>query len=272
MGDELGPQDRSSPSQSSDSRPSGPESFRPQSIEVVETRDGSRTLYDRERDVHYSSLHGAKDESRHIFVEGTGIAERSGSWRVLELGFGAGINFIETCRRFLDENPSGSLVYHSVDYAPVTASDVPFHDGALGKLVRDVLGRADARKRNTVEQTARDGRIRLHLHPIDWCSLALEEFRADAIYYDPFGPKDEPNSWTPECFRVARRHIRDEGVLGTYSAASDVKRAMFRAGFFVASAPGPGPKREITFASPDEKTLERWELLDRGRYLDGADA
>lgn len=272
MGDELGPHEPSSPSKFPDSRPTGPESFRPQSIEIVETRDGSRTLYDRERDVHYSSLHGAKDESRHIFVEGTGIAGHSGSWRILELGFGAGINFVETCRRFLDENPPGSLVYHSVDYAPVSASDVSFHDGPLGELVRDVLGRADARNRSTVERAARDGRIRLHLHPIDWRSLALEDFRADAIYYDPFGPKDEPNSWTPECFRIARRHIREEGVLGTYSAASGVKRAMFRAGFSVASAPGPGPKREITFASLDEKTLEQWELLDRGRYLDDGDA
>lgn len=245
--------------------------YRPDQVEVVETGDGSHTLFDRERDVHYSSLHGAVDESRHIFVEGTGLSDRQPPWHVLELGFGAGINFVETCRALRSHTEMGKLIYHAVDYAPVSPESVEFHEMTDGSLVTRVLAAVDLERPTTVEVASSDERIELHLHPQSWLKLDLPDFRADAVYYDPFGPKSEPDSWTSACFEVAKRHMRAEALLGTYSAATRVKRAMFEAGFSVASASGPGPKREITFASRDPKNLSAYDILNRADYLDHAD-
>ena len=248
------------------------EVYRPDALEIVETGDGSRTLFDPDRDVHYSSLHGAHDESRHIFIDGTKLTHRDSPWHVLELGFGAGINFVQTAAALDEQLPAGSLVYHAVDYAPVAADRVDFHDGRAGELVSRVLESVDVDCPSRVSASSSDGALTLHLHPLPWSQLELSEGFADAVFYDPFGPKSEPDSWTPHCFEVARRHMGGSALLGTYSAATRVKRAMFRADLHVASAPGPGPKREITFASRDPDQLRDYELLDPSDYLDHPDA
>lgn len=245
--------------------------YRPRDVEVVETRDGSATLYDRERDVHYSSLHGAVDESRHIFIDGTGIAERPPPWTILELGFGAGINFVQTVRALRQCDGEAALTYRAVDYAPVSPDTVDFHDGTAGDMVREALANVDPASPAPVRVEDDSGRITLHLHPTDWTDLDLDGFRADAVYYDPFGPKSEPDSWRRACFAVARDHMTPDALLGTYSAATDVKRAMFAADLAVATAEGPGPKHEITFAARDPDALAAYERLSRDKYLDDPD-
>lgn len=239
--------------------------YRPDSLRHVETGDGSFTLYDPDRDVHYSSTHGAADESRHVFVEGTELAAATPPRRVLELGFGAGINFVQSARRVADR--PGRLEYHAVDYAPVPASTADFHDGKAGELVREALRRAEPRESH-VTVADEEFEIELHLHVTRWRRLEGETPTVDSVYFDPFGPKSEPASWEPECFAVAREAMHDDSLLGTYSAATEVKRAMFRAGLRVASAPGPGPKREITFAALREAPLSGRELLNRSDYVD----
>lgn len=239
-------------------------------VEVVETNDGSKSLYDSKRQLHYRSRWGARAESRHVFVEGTGITSSASPWRVLELGFGAAINFGQTVAA-LCEGDGGRLEYHAVEYALVAPNDLSFHAGVAGRVARRALkrvGRGDGPVR--VEEL--EGRVVLWLHPIDWLDFDRPELSADAVYFDPFGPKSEPESWTADCFATARRHMAPKAVLGTYSAATAVKRAMFAADLEVATAPGPGPKREITFASPSRERLEARtdiELLDRQDYLGG---
>jgi len=247
--------------------------YRPEALEAVETRDGSRTLYDPERDAHFSSLHGARTEARHIFLEGTGLVETSGTWRVLELGFGAGINFRETAECW-SQSDADRLLYHAVDYAPVRPADLPFGRGLFVDTVYRALEEVSVRAGEQEAVWISNGGVDLTLHPTRWCDLSLESFEADALFYDPFDPKREPDSWTTACFRTARSHLARSGILGTYSAASDVKRAMFEADLSVASASGPGPKREITFAARSEKPLREIrgaELLSRSRYLGSSD-
>ena len=242
----------------------------PNDIEAVETRDGSMTLYDRDKQVHYRSIWGARSESRYVFVEGTGLADRGSPWRVLELGFGAAVNFTQTVQACLDHPEPIELEYHSVEYAPVAPELIDFHDGAVGQVARNAL--AEARRTGEPSlATGFDGRVRLWVHPTQWLDFGRPDLAADAVFYDPFGPRTEPESWTVACFEQARRHMVPSGMLATYSAATRVKRAMFEAGFWVASAPGPGRKREVTFASPDRNTLEQrdnLEILSRQRYLE----
>ncbi|MFB6372868.1 MAG: MnmC family methyltransferase, partial [Bradymonadaceae bacterium] len=155
----------------------------------------------------------------------------------------------------------------AVDYAPVSPDLLDFHDGKAGRMVRAALRQIDPDAPASVRVDDDAGRITLHLHPVDWTGLALEDFRADALYYDPFGPKSEPDSWTTDCFEVARAHMTPDALLGTYSAATRVKRAMVAADLAIATAPGPGPKHEITYAARRPEALADHELLDRRKYL-----
>jgi tRNA U34 5-methylaminomethyl-2-thiouridine-forming methyltransferase MnmC len=241
-------------------------------IQIVQTHDGSKTLYDRDKQVHYRAMAGARSESRYVFLEGSGLLERPAPWRVLELGFGAGVNFCETVRA-LGERPA-QLEYHSVEYAAVAPELLEFHQDEAGELARRALAKLD-RAGEPVEVIGLQGRVRLWLYPMAWLDFDRPDLRADAVFYDPFGPRTEPGSWGVDSFAVARQHMAEHAVLATYSAATAVKRAMFEAGFEVASAPGPGRKREVTFASTARERLtarEHFELLDAARYVETDDA
>ena len=65
---------------------------------VVPTADGSLTLWDERTRQHYHSLHGARRESEHVFIK-NGLDPFLGNedLRILELGFGTGLNALLAC-------------------------------------------------------------------------------------------------------------------------------------------------------------------------------
>lgn len=240
------------------------------------TEDGSFTLYDPVRDLHYSSTHGARTESNHVFVDGARLRAQPPPWTVVELGFGAAINFVETVKAFLEDDRPGQLHYHGVDHRPVDSGDLEFHDHPAADLARQVLTDTPASGDKTGdhpvsvsdsgaqlgEQTRSDKQITLHFYAIPWTELNLSNPNADAIFFDPFGPSATPDSWTLACFERARRFVANDGILATYSAAGHVKRKLARVGFYVASPPGPGRKREITIASPSRDPLAEHSIVE----------
>ncbi len=241
-----------------------------QQVVPFETDDGSMTLHDRERNVHYRSYHGAVTESRHVFLEGTALLERRGEWRVAELGFGAAVNFAQTVEAFRADDGVNRLVYRSVDWRPVTPGHLEFHNGEGGELARQAVAAVHAGQGPVVEVQSDDGAVSLALYAMPWEEVDWSGFSAHSFYQDPFSKRVNPEGWTAQSFVRAKAAMDGTGRLATYSAATSVKRAMFEAGLWVASAPGPGRKREITVASPSREVLEgdeRLEVLGREKYV-----
>lgn len=258
------------------------EEFSLDDVVAFETGDGSMTLHDRERNIHYRSRHGAIQESKHVFLEGTDIAGRDGIWRVVELGFGAAVNFVQTVEAFRASPRAIRLVYHSVDWRPVTPEHLDFYgeieesddDEELvpkgPRWARQALEAVHGGQGPVATVESEDQRVVLHLHAKPWEEAQLTGLGAQAFYQDPFSKRVNPESWTADSFKRAKKAMATDGRLATYSAATSVKTALFEAGFSVASASGPGRKREMTVASPSKSALERderLELLERGKYL-----
>ena len=62
--------------------------------QIVETADGSHSLFVPELNEHYHSRHGAIQESRHVFIE-MGYRKKispNSNLKILEIGFGTGLN------------------------------------------------------------------------------------------------------------------------------------------------------------------------------------
>ena len=72
-------------------------------LEVLTTDDGSKTLYSSELDEIYHSRRGALAESRHVFIEHGMATMAKDTIKVLEVGFGTGLNLI-LAKRFCDLN------------------------------------------------------------------------------------------------------------------------------------------------------------------------
>jgi tRNA U34 5-methylaminomethyl-2-thiouridine-forming methyltransferase MnmC len=119
-------------------------------------------------------------------------------------------------------------------------------------MARDALARTLSGQGSAV--VIEDG-IQLHLHSGHWREFQAPSLEVDAIYHDPFAPVVNPACWSVPCFEWEVGHLATNGRVVTYGAQGQMRRNMAMAGLFVASAPGPGKKREITFAAKNHESL-----------------
>ncbi len=78
--------------------------------EIVTTKDGSHSIYVQALDEHYHSVHGAITESQHVFIE-AGLKQLDKSTiRILEMGFGTGLNALLT---LAETNESDKSIYYT---------------------------------------------------------------------------------------------------------------------------------------------------------------
>lgn len=87
-------------------------------LQLRKTADGSNTLYVPELDEHYHSFHGAIQEANHIFIKNGLLNQKKKSIRLLEVGFGTGLNALLTACE-------GQKSDYQIDYVGVEAYPVP---------------------------------------------------------------------------------------------------------------------------------------------------
>ncbi len=78
--------------------------------------------------------------------------------------------------------------------------------------------------------------------------VALENEAYDAIYFDAFAPKKQPELWNETLFAKLFKATKPGGVLSTYSAAGQLKRDLKAVGFIIENPEGANGKREMTVA------------------------
>ncbi|MEC7987064.1 MAG: MnmC family methyltransferase [Myxococcota bacterium] len=223
-------------------------------LQWVQTEDGSFTPRRIQGNVLYKSSHGARTESQQIFINGAHLSSLAqDSWTILELGFGAGMNFHNCMLKATIEQKS--LHYIAVDHLPLP----PQYTRC--EITKHVL--SEARRTGAVVEYSFGSHI-LTLYPHPWQNLKTI-CAADAVFHDPFAPNTNPECWTKSCFEWEAQNLKSSGILTTYSAAGHIRRALAKAGFFVAIGPGVGRKRETTRASRKLVKLSSYKIKYRPR-------
>ena len=69
------------------------------------------------------------------------------------------------------------------------------------------------------------------------------------IYFDAFGIRVQPELWTEEIFSIMHRALKPNGILVTYAANGNARRALQTVGFKVERLPGPPGKKEMLRAT-----------------------
>lgn len=216
---------------------------RPPDLQAIKTHDGSRTLRSERIGEQYHSVHGAVQESMHVFVNAGLRALERASIAILEVGLGTGLNALLTLREArarglridytaLEPHPLPAELLSAVDH-PAALND-PGLQAPFERMMHAPAG----------ENTAIDPTFtfRLEHAPVQEVN---EVERYDLIYFDAFGPAVQPEMWTPDVFRRMHAAMRPGGILVTYCAKGDVRRAMLSNGFRVDRLPGPVGKREM---------------------------
>jgi len=211
---------------------------------IIISKDGSHTIQIPELNVTYHSIHGAIQESKHVFIkEGLHHVISHSTFNpiyIFEMGFGTGLNAFLTAIEAEEKNIQ--VRYTAVDQFPIIPEE--------------------ASKLNYVESLGHE-KIFKHLHSSNWNEafsitdrFILRKEHTDLIqfstaqqfnliYYDAFAPAAQPELWTKEVFEKLYNKLCSNGVLVTYCSKGDVRRAMIAAGFIVTKLPGPPGKREM---------------------------
>lgn len=213
--------------------------------EIIKTTDGSNTLYIKDMDEHYHSVHGALTESEHVFImNGWKALLNKSVVTVFEVGFGTGLNCLLTALKALDEGRD--VTYISIEKYPLGPDIFPNLDyghffGDRGKAMFQKIHHAGWNEMTLLFPGFR--LLKIEADMLLWDGWS--EIQADLIYFDAFGPDKQPEMWTPEIFAKVGGITVPGSILVTYSAKGEVRRRMASAGFLVERLPGPPGKREM---------------------------
>jgi len=209
-------------------------------IKHIISKDGSSTLFAPDFDEHYHSIHGAIQESMHVFL-GAGLDQiGKKEISILEMGFGTGLNALltafhatgkEISYTSLEAYPVASHLIEELNYAEQIGGNASELFSIIHQLPWEAFG--------TVHPAFSLKKVQVFLEHFE------TEARFDLVYYDAFAPSSQANLWTEEIFRKLHGLMNPGAALVTYCAKGDVRRAMIAAGFQIEKIPGPPGKREM---------------------------
>ena len=200
-------------------------------------------------DEHYHSMHGALQESTHVYIQNGLLQIQKSSVRILEIGLGTGLNCLLTYDTFLKSENMHLIEYTAVEAHPVDPDiivELGYHNQIKSIDSEKFLKQLHTSPANTTFEAATNFYCLLHHRKIEEITLPKNEY--DLVYFDAFGPRTQPEMWSEEILQKMFDSIDSGGMLLTYCAKGSVKRSLRSIGFLVESLPGPPGKREITRA------------------------
>lgn len=208
------------------------------------TDDGSHTLFVPELNEHYHSVNGAVQESRHVYIEAGLRACDKPVLRILEVGFGTGLNALLSYLEALDSRKN--IYYSSIELFPISLQLVnslnyPSLFSSDQKNVFKDLHLCAWNQQVDVSDFFHLKKIQANVLEHD---LSGEEL-FDAVFYDAFAPEKQPEMWEQPIFAKLFDVLSPGGVFVTYCAKGVVRRMLQNSGFVVERLAGPPGKREM---------------------------
>ncbi|MDB9882117.1 tRNA (5-methylaminomethyl-2-thiouridine)(34)-methyltransferase MnmD [Bacteroidia bacterium] len=216
-------------------------------MELQQTTTGEFTLYIPSMDETYHSRNGAISEAKHVFIK-EGMNRTQGNIRILEIGFGTGLNAMVTAQHAADTNRK--VFYHTLE--PFQVPYDLIQKIGYGAILEDESLFAEIHNAAWESAFKINEYFTLHKTTQKLEYVQLQDDAYDLIFFDAFAPKKQPELWNESIFKKLYKATRSNGVLTTYSAAGQLKRDLKSAGYTLEHPPGANGKREMTVA------LKQW--------------
>lgn len=223
-----------------------PDEAHQQAPQLIQTGDGSHSLYNPVLDETYHSHHGALQESQYVFIRKgleAWLAQQPGAkhLRVLEIGFGTGLNALLALQWAVQKGIS--ILFTTLEPYPVS-----LEMARQLNYAQLVQGEADFIR---LHQAAWEQDVPLHphfiLHKIEQKleTAALPENAADVVFFDAFAPSKQPELWELSLLDKTARSMAIGALLTTYCAKGQLKRDLKSVGLQVETLPGAPGKKEM---------------------------
>lgn len=221
-------------------------------IEIIETEDGSHTLFSKTFNEIYHSRRGAIEESLHVFINAglKYLLPRQSTINILEVGFGTGLNALLSVLEL--QNSQHEIKYFGVEPFPVPVEITQqlnyerLIDQANAQVLYEKLHLC---LWNSWENITANFQLYKAQTTIEQAFGSLSKAvlpTFDLVYFDAFAPSKHPEIWNLKVLQNIRQQLATDAVLVTYCAKGQFKRDLKTAGFELESLPGPHFKREMT--------------------------
>ncbi|WP_163323036.1 tRNA (5-methylaminomethyl-2-thiouridine)(34)-methyltransferase MnmD [Draconibacterium mangrovi] len=215
---------------------------------IINTEDGSKTLFIPEMDEQYHSVNGALTESEYVYLNKGYRHNQSAEPVVLEIGFGTGLNALLTAIEA--EDKKRKTTYISLEKYPIEPTEIEQlnYGSLISKHAEELFSKLHDCEWD--RQTQISPYFDLLKLKTDLTQFSFEELpMLDVIYFDAFGPDKQPEMWNEEIFRKLFRISNSNANLVTYSAKGEIRRRMERSGYNSERLPGPPGKRQMLRAT-----------------------
>ncbi len=220
-------------------------------LKLIETEDGSHSLYVPELNETYHSFHGAYRESVHVF-----LLYGLDHWalhhpdqhpiRIFEVGFGTGLNAwltlvwaeqnkVPVLYHTIEPYPVPEEIYKQLNYTQIDES-ISHYQGYFQGLHEAAWDQGDAitpyfnmkKEKTTLE--------------------AVQMYPTDVVFFDAFAPSKQPELWSKELLSKVAEAMKPGATFVTYCAKGQLKRDLQEIGLTVETLPGPPGKKEMVRA------------------------
>lgn len=215
--------------------------------EVIETEDGSKTIFIAEMDENYHSGHGALQEAMHVFIKNGLIHfKENKEINVFEVGFGTGLNALLTMVEA--DNNNQTIRYTGIEAFPVEMEliDQLGYEDLTGQQFKKPFFKMHTSQWDELQQLTDHFTFKKILSKIQ--DFEPEKSTVDIVYFDAFGPQVQGEMWSLDILEKMYTLLKPGGILVTYCAKGQFKRDLKSLGFEVEGLPGPPGKREMTRA------------------------
>jgi len=225
-------------------------------LQLIQTADGSNTIFNSEIGENYHSKHGALQESQHVFLKSglqyfLSVKEASEEPQqqvtVLEVGLGTGLNFLLSADFCIQNNIH--LDYVGIEAFPLNTeiiSQTGYQQYVAPALWNSFLGMYPSSINHKVKINAYCQLELAHTELLNFESPQL----FDVIYFDAFAAVHQPEMWSEEAIAHTVAFLKPGGIFVTYAITGNLKRQLKALGFKVEKAPGAPGKREMLRAMP----------------------
>ena len=213
-------------------------------MQIINTSDGSHTIFLPEINEQYHSVNGAITESKYVYIEKGFNFNSNKKTTVFEIGFGTGLNCLLTALQA--EQDKRQTVYTTIEKFPLDKSVTnQLNYGSLispeAQLYFEKIHDCEWNEIVEINEYFSIKKIKVDL--TDYVFEEVEKF--NVIYFDAFGPDKQPEMWTPLIFNKISMATAPSGVLVTYSAKGEVRRQLSASGFEMERLPGPPGKNQM---------------------------
>ena len=214
---------------------------------IILTEDGSSSLFVEELNEHYHSVHGAVQESLHIFIRAglqDEIVRNLQTINILEIGFGTGLNALLTYFSALETH--NKIRYTSIEPYPLTWEEIQllnYPDFIKNPSASSIFEQIHENSWEEFQEITQH--FSLCKHKQSALEIPYPTLCFDLVYFDAFAPNVQPELWSEDLFEKIYQSMKPKSVLVTYSTRGSVKTALKNVGFQLEKLPGPKGKREI---------------------------